>query len=680
MCLIRLTIKLPIPNRLPPFWAGSVLLSAVLLLGSISSPAPAQAPSGASFERLGPFGGTVRSLLISARNSRIVYLGTIDGQLFKSTNGGDSWNLLFPGLGVRRLVIDTIVEDPADGDRLFAGGWDLRTDGGGLFESTDAGRSWNQVSLPKVSAAVRGFAVSKRNPARMIAGTLAGVFLSSDSGRTWQESGGGIAAFSQVESVAIDPVDPDILLVGTWHLGYRSRDFGRTWIQNNRGMIEDSDIFSISFNERDPKNVYASACTGLYRSVDKGVSWTRLKVLPKSYLVRAHIVHIDPNDSLRVYGGTTEGLFASRDSGRTWNRVTQPDLTVNAIQVDPKDSKTILLGTEFRGVLRSRDGGGTWAEANSGFVNRSIARIVPDPSTPGRFLIGELTAGNAGGFHTYDARSSRWLQVAGEESPPGEGMLSLLALPGGRGRIAGTARGAFLLRPDAGAWVPLPGSISKLTVYDLCPDREGRWVFAGTSDGVYRARLEDMVFQKPAGYSLIPRVFCLLPSQNDSDRILAGTHMGVLCSDDSGATWKLLSVGIPNYALVHCLAASPATPSFLLAGTSAGLYESRNGGDFWKPMLDGRLGVDISSVSFLDAGGKRILAGDNSQGGVFLSEDGGASWTRIADPEFGSPVRFLAPDPLQPATVYLGTGTEGVYCLRLPLPERQDPAPGRSSR
>jgi photosystem II stability/assembly factor-like uncharacterized protein len=674
-----LTVKLIIRNKFQTFSrelrAGSGLLLTLLLLAVINGSLQVLAESEASFERLGPYGGTVRSLLISSRNSRIVYLGTSDGQLFKSSDGGSSWNLVYPGLGVRRLVIDTIVEDPSDGDHLFIGGWDLRTDGGGLFESRDAGRSWNQVPLSKASVAVRGFAISKENPSYMIAGTLAGVFLSSDSGRNWRQSGIGMEAFSQVESVAIDPVDPRILLVGTWHLGYRSRDFGKTWIQNDRGMIHDSDVFSISIDERNPKNIFASACTGLYRSIDQGVSWTRLKVFPKTYLVRAQVVYIDPGDSLRVYGGTTEGLFVSRNSGQTWSRITRPDLSVNAIQVDPADNRIILLGTEIRGVLRSEDGGSTWAEANAGFVNRSIARIVADPSIPGRLLIGEYSEGRIGGYHAYETTGNQWVRIP-EKEIPGEGMLALLVLPGDRGRIAGTARGAFLQRPGARDWICLPGPISKLNVCDLSLDRNGTWIFAGTNDGIYRTRLEDLAFQKPTGYRLIPRVFSLLASRNGPDRILAGTHMGVLGSDDSGATWNILSGGIPNYALVHCLAASPTVEGRLFAGTTAGLYESRNGGNSWKPMLDGRLGVDISSVSFLDASGMRIVAADNSQGGVFLSEDGGVRWAKIANPEFSSPVRFLSPDPLQPSTVYLGTGTEGVYRLRLQAPDCQVPSRG----
>jgi len=182
----------------------------------------------ARFERVGPFGGTVRSLLASCRDSRLIYLGTNDGQLFKSTDGGTSWRLLHPGLKRRQIVLDSIEEDPGNAGHLYVGGWDLRSDGGGLFESWDGGRSWSKVSLPEANVAVRAFAISKDHPRFMIAGTGAGVFVSSDGGKTWQQRGAQIKAFRQTESVAINPKDPSLLYVGTWHLGYRSKDFGET--------------------------------------------------------------------------------------------------------------------------------------------------------------------------------------------------------------------------------------------------------------------------------------------------------------------------------------------------------------------------------------------------------------------------------------------------------------------
>jgi photosystem II stability/assembly factor-like uncharacterized protein len=649
----------------PP--GSKLLFLSICLLVALLAPAyrafPLRGPAyGAIFERVGPYGGTVRSLLVSPKNGSLVYLGTNDGQLLKSTDGGASWKLLYPGIKRRQFVIDTIVEDPANADHVYAGGWDLRSDGGGLFESRDAGRTWGRVILPDIDVAVRAFAISKGHPNYMIVGTGEGIFVSADGGKNWRPRGQRIKAFRQTESVAIDPRDPNLLLVGTWHLGYRSTDFGRTWVQNSRGMITDSDVFSMSIDEKNPEIVYASACTGLYRSVNYGASWTRLKVFPKSYLVRAQLVAIDPNHSKRVYGGTTEGLFISQDSGTTWNRVTASDLIVNAIQVDPADSNVILIGTELQGVLRSSDGGRTWTESNAGFVNRSIARIWPDAAKPGRFLIGELFEGKVGGFYMFDDSINDWVKLNPQDIP-GVGMLSLLELPGGQGRIAGTSRGAFLQSDPSGGWIELPGPISKLTVYDLAIDGAGKWIFAGTDDGVYRSSLSELSFEKPPNYRFIPRVFSLLASKDDSDPILAGTHFGVLRSSDSGATWQFSSRGIPDHTIVACLADDPGRENHLFAGTSAGLYESQDGGNTWERVPDGRLGVSISSVIFLDSTGRRILAADNTFGGVLLSEDAGSHWEKIEDPGFASPVRTLAQDPLHPSVIYLGTGTEGVYRL-----------------
>jgi photosystem II stability/assembly factor-like uncharacterized protein len=618
----------------------------------------------AHFERLGPPGGSARSLLISTKNSKIVYSGTSDGQLFKSQDTGLSWNLLHPGIQRRQLVIDTMVEDPADPDHLFVGGWDLRSSGGGLFETRDTGQSWIQVKLPKENVAVRGMAISKKDPSHMIAGTGSGIYVSADGGKSWQTKGAGHEAFLQTESVAIDPEDPRFLFAGTWHLGFRSGDFGKTWIQNDKGMIFDSDVFSIVIDPRNPQNIFASACTGLYRSVDHGVSWTRLKVLPKSYLVRALVVHIDPTDSARIYGGTTEGLFASRDSGRTWNRITPADWVVQTIQVSPVDGRVILIGTEVHGILRSEDGGRNWKESNTGFMNRAITRIVPDSSVPGRFLVGEFSEGRIGGLYVFDSLRNGWVRPGAKETP-GEGLLSLLALPGNRGRLAGTAHGVFLQRPGATEWKGLAGAIQKLTIYELAYDREKSWIFAGTNDGVYRARPDDLNFQKPPNFRVIPRVHALLVSHSVPGRIFAGTHMGILRSDDSGDTWNFSANGIPDSTITQCLVFSPSSENRIFAGTTAGLYESKNGGRSWAPIPDGRLGVDVPSVIFLDAEGARLLVADNTLGGVLFSGDGGAHWEKIAQPEYGAPIRSLVQDPSHPSVVYLGTGTEGVYRLTL---------------
>jgi photosystem II stability/assembly factor-like uncharacterized protein len=499
----------------------------------------------------------------------------------------------------------------------------------------------------------------------MILASGGGVFVTADGGKTWLQRGAAIEAFRQAESVAIDPQDPSHVFVGTWHLGYRSTDFGKTWVQNSRGMIPDSDIFSIAVDPRNPRTIYASACTGLYRSADRGLSWTRLKVLPNSCLVRAQVVLVDPRVAGRVYGGTTEGLFLSRDSGKSWVRCTPSDWVVNAVQIDGADSEIVMIGTELHGVMRSGDGGRTWAPSNRGFVSRSIAKILSDPAAKGRIMVGEFSDGKVGGYHVYDDTAGGWIRVA-RSDVPGVGMLSALRLPGGRGWIVGTARGAYFQRPGAAGWTGLPGPVVKLAVYDLAVDRSGAWVFAATDDGIYRARIDQLRFEKPSGYTFIPRVSSLLPSQDVAERILAGTHLGILRSTDSGRTWIYSSEGIPGNSIIESLASSPADGSRVFAGTSTGLFRSTDGGRTWRRLGDGRLGVDISAIVFLDAGGARVLAGDKTAGGVFLSEDAGAHWVKIRDAAFGSPVRSIAQDLLNPGRVYLGTASEGVYRLSLP--------------
>ncbi len=618
--------------------------------------------AGVRFDRVGPFGGSVRSLTLSRHDPQVCYLGTTDGQILKSVDGGISWKPLYPGIGRRSLVVDTLVEHPRERDRLFAGAWDLRSEGGGLFESRDGGRNWTQIALPKPSAAVRGMAISRHNPDRMIVGALTGVYLSDDGGGSWREVPILPEGIQNVESVAIDSEKGEVLFVGTWRLGYRSPDFGRTWKRNNRGMMLDSDVFSIAMSELDPDTVYAGACTGVYRSGDGGESWSRLKVLSHTYVIRTHVVCPDPVQRQRVYAGTTEGLYVSENGGRTWRRLTSGDLTINAIQIDPGNGSRILVGTNEEGVLRSEDGGKTWRASNSGFAARRISRILPLAEDDGRRLTGLLSDGSNGGFYQFDPDRAEWAPIASRIRP--EEVLALLSLPGGSGRLIGTPQGVYLEKPAGGKWTKLPGIIGRYSVQDMVYDSENRWIYAGTSNGIYRARPDELQFQKPAGYRLLPRVSALVLSTTLPRIIYAATHLGLLRSRDQGATWDVISAGLPD-ASVDVMSVSPADPDHVFAGTAVGLYESRDGGRSWRRVPDNRLAGHIPAVVFLDASGSRILAADAGSSSLLLSEDGGSSWSSLELSEYGSPIRCVAKDPTRPGSIFIGTHSEGIYRLQL---------------
>ncbi len=618
----------------------------------------------AHFERLGPFGGEVRSLLISPHDSSRVYLGTSDGQLFESGDGGHSWAPIFPGLDRREFVVDTLVAHPTESDHIYAGGWDLRSDGGALLQSTDGGGSWNAVKLPQGAAAVRDFAICRKDPRYQIVGTLRGAFVTSDGGIRWHRVLGGTGGVQNIESVAIDPQDPRHLFVGTWRLSYRSSDSGRTWTRAERGMPLDSDVFSIDVDPRNPDVVYAGACSGVYRSSNRAASWTRLRLLPDRFTVRSHQVSIDPVDPHRVYVGTTEGLFVSNDDGQKWKRVTASDLTVNAIQVDPRDNRKVLLGTGGEGVLRSEDGGSTWKESNAGFIHRQISRILPDRDVSRHIYTGIVSDGSRGGYFEFDEKDRRWTPVTAGLAAETE-LRSFLSLPGKSWRLAGTGRGAYLQRSPTSAWAPMAGPIGKLPVNDFAYDPAATWIYAATDEGVYRARPDELFFRGAVASPLRPRVWALAVSHSSPAVIYGASSLGVIRSRDQGMLWEVVSYGLPARARIECLAISPAEKGHLLAGTVAGLYETRDEGWNWQRASDPRLGVDVPSVIFLGPGGKSIMAADNTNGGVFLSSDGGLRWNRIESALYASPVRYLAQDPECNSRVYVGTSSEGVYLLQL---------------
>src|SRR5215471_16117645 len=96
------------------------------------------------WEVTGPWGGDVRALVASPDNSELLYLGTSDGQIFRSKDGAGTWQRLNPGLDRRGVSVDSIVIDPKDTRIIYVGVWAVaRGEEGGVFKSSDGGERWH---------------------------------------------------------------------------------------------------------------------------------------------------------------------------------------------------------------------------------------------------------------------------------------------------------------------------------------------------------------------------------------------------------------------------------------------------------------------------------------------------------------------------------------------------------
>ena len=304
---------------------------------------------------------------VTLPHPNFVYLGTTDGHIFGSEDGGRHWQLLGLAGLARNATVTAILVDPHDSEILFASTWtrEKEGEGGGIYRSTDRGRTWQASGL--FGHAVRALVAAPSDPDILVAGALDGVFRSRDGGKNWEMiTPANDPELRNFDSLAIDPQDPEIIYAGTFHLPWKTVDGGRDWAAIHEGMIDDSDVLSLAVNPSNPQQVFASACSGIYRSDDAGAHWKRVQGIPDSSK-RTLVIRFDPGRTNTLYAGTTDGLWKSTDAGARWHRVSPDSWVVNALAVLPTNdelnsveamsaepiSAHTLIGTEQQGVLVS---------------------------------------------------------------------------------------------------------------------------------------------------------------------------------------------------------------------------------------------------------------------------------------------------------------------------------------
>src|ERR1043166_4652238 len=261
----------------------------------------------ADWRPTGLTGGDVRALVIDPNDSRRLYFGTLDGQIYTSHDGARTWRLL-ANFNRPQLFVDHIIVDPRNSKVLYVA-THRHKESGGFFKSVDGGLTWHEAPELR-NEALHSMAQSQSNPDILLVGTITGVYRSNDSGDTWTalptipKSGNEV----DVESLAIDPRNSDVIYAGTWYLPYKSTDGGRSWKIIKDGIIDDSDIFAINIDPRNADHVIASACSGIYETRGAGEKWQKVQGIPsQSRRTRAILQH--PSVPGLVFAGTTEGFW-----------------------------------------------------------------------------------------------------------------------------------------------------------------------------------------------------------------------------------------------------------------------------------------------------------------------------------------------------------------------------------
>ena len=629
----------------------------------------------------GPTGGDVRALVVDPSDAQRFYFGTLDGQIYTSMDGGQTWRLLY-NFNRPKLFVDHIIVDPRDSRVLYVA-THRHKEPGGFFKSTDGGVTWRESSELKEEA-LHSLTQSAKDPNLLIVGTNRGLYRSLDAGESWaQMQTGATPGLINVESLAIDPRNTNVIYAGTWYLPYKTTDGGQTWTNIKNGIIDDSDIFAIDIDPREPNHIVASACSGIYETKDAGASWHKVQGIPsQSRRTRAILQH--PSLSGIVFAGTTEGFWRSTNGGDSWMLTTSKQLEINSIAVHPSNPQTIYIGTNNYGVMVSHDGGKNFVPTNGGYSGRFANSILPDREKPGRIYATTINTTTGGGFFFVSNDNGMTWQPSMRNMPIH--LITYSVLQDERdGNIIylGTNYGVYRSTDRGASWGPIgppkaePGAgKSKKSTRKSSASRKA----ASRSSASTRAarQPDDMVKRaqealNAAGYDVgtpdgaagtrtvsairgfqADRGIPISGTLDDATLTALGLAGGVQTSTAAG---KLPVPAVVLNDMVNALAPTwdESGRMGILAATNAGLYRTFDPAKGWEKLSYGA-GMDprTTCISTTMQNQSTVWVG-TATSGLLVSRDGGQTWRQASGIPSIVPISSIEQDKQRSAYIYVGT-------------------------
>ncbi len=325
-----------------------------------------------------------------------------------------TWRSIGPFRGGRSVAATGVVNDPL--------AYYMGTTGGGVWKTTDAGGTWQNISDGFFkTGSVGAVVVSESDPNVVFVGMGEdavrgvmtsygdGVYRSTDAGKTWKKM--GLDLTRHIANICINPTNPDIVYVaaqGALHGPseergiYKSVDGGATWkrvlyVDENTGCAD------LSMDMTNPRILYAAMWehrrlpweiksggkgSGLYKSTDAGETWTKIeKGLPEEKgKMGVAVSRANPDKVYALVESDTQkeqgGLFVSENAGKSWNRVSKDHRLVQRawyyieLCADPQNENVVYVFNSPG--LKSVDGGNTWSNIRGTHGDYHQMWINPD--------------------------------------------------------------------------------------------------------------------------------------------------------------------------------------------------------------------------------------------------------------------------------------------------------------
>ncbi|HWW83203.1 MAG TPA: hypothetical protein VNZ26_06350, partial [Vicinamibacterales bacterium] len=410
------------------FWAWAIAVPSLFSQGEQAKPSTEtnDAFAGLRARAIGPAvtSGRVMTVAVDPSNKAIFYVGSASGGVWKTVNGGASFQPVFDTQG--SYSIGWITIDTARPNVVWVGTGERNSQrsvayGDGIYKSEDGGRSWTNVGLktsehigrividPKDSDTVY---VAAQGPLWSPGGDR-GLFKTTDGGKTWSQAL-KISENTGVTDVVLDPRHPEVIVAAAYQRRrqfytlidggpesglHRSTDGGKTWKKITTGLpTEELGRIGLAISPVNPDVLYANVEAangkgGIFRSSDNGVTWQKRSDFNQGAMYYGDIFP-DPVNVDRVY--VPDVIFqVSDDGGKTLRALGQRNMHVDnhVIWVDPENTDHMMVGNDG-GLYRSFDRAATWTF----FANLPVAQyydIDVDNAAPFYNVYGGLQDNNS---------------------------------------------------------------------------------------------------------------------------------------------------------------------------------------------------------------------------------------------------------------------------------------------
>jgi len=284
----------------------------------------------------------VISMSINPLDSKIIFIGTRENGLYKTSDEGEIWQQTTLKSG----NINAISIDPGDPNILYIAGYFGTL--GKIFKSIDGGQNFEEIySETHEKNIVTAVAIDTYDTRRVYAGTSEGsVLKSEDGGRSWILQN---KLDDNIVCIAISPHDTRHILIGTASDGmYKTINGGEEWINIQEKISSEfskktATVRSIIFDPVIQNKIYFTSLEGFLISDNEGENWKKIDILTEITKKGTTVITVS-NDSARIYLGIDSAIYKSSDNGQSWevNRITTG--LIHVITCDPQNNQKIYIG------------------------------------------------------------------------------------------------------------------------------------------------------------------------------------------------------------------------------------------------------------------------------------------------------------------------------------------------